>query len=188
MTTGGTLGHDDRLMTVILDVPGGIAVIRIDGSPDAALLDVRAALPTAVAVRAVVLGFGPGLGVADFTSLVRASSGQRQALGAAMRELRDEVANLPAPVVAAIAGCPSGEAAELALACDRRVLASTGGFGRVTGDRVLVARRVTAEEALRTGLVDRVVPPSAVLRTAVELANECKRAQAERNSCPIVAT
>ncbi|NUT47598.1 MAG: hypothetical protein HOV94_09870, partial [Saccharothrix sp.] len=101
-------------------------------------------------------------------------------------------ANLPVPVVAGIGGCPTGEAAEVAMACDRRVLASDGGLGwvtrdGVTGGRVLVARRVTADEALRTGLVDRVVPPTAVLPAALELANQCKSAQTERKSCRIVA-
>ncbi|WP_367137531.1 hypothetical protein [Saccharothrix sp. HUAS TT1] len=175
-------------MTVSLDIAGGIAVIRLDGSSDTVLPDVRAVLPAIIAAGAAVLRIAPDLSTTDLKRLLTASPSQREAIGAALRGVRDELAELPVPIVAAIGGCPSGEAAELALACDRRVLAADGGLGWVTGDRVLVARRVTADEALRTGLVDRVVPASAVLRVAVELANECKRAQAERNSCPIVAT
>jgi enoyl-CoA hydratase/carnithine racemase len=192
MTTGGILGHDGRLMAVSLDVSGGIAVIRI-GEPSATVLsDVRALLPRVAGAGAVVLLVDAGLCAVDIKRLVRAPAAQREAVAAALRGVRDEVANLPVPVVAAIGGCPSGEAAELAMACDLRVLSTDGGLGwvtdsRVTGGQVLVARRVTADEALRTGLVDRVVPPSSVVRTAVELANQCKSTQAERKSCRIVA-
>ncbi|MEU4442928.1 enoyl-CoA hydratase/isomerase family protein [Actinosynnema sp. NPDC050801] len=179
-------------MTVSLDSADGIAVIRIDEPSDTVLPAVRARLPAVAGARAVVLLVGPHLCAVDIKRLVRASPAQREAFAAAVRGVRDEVANLPVPVVAAIDGSPFGEAAELAMACDRRVLAANGGLGwvtdgRGTGGRVLVARRVTADEALRTGLVDRVVPPAAVVPTAVQLANECKSTQAERKSCRIVA-
>ncbi|MEV8442770.1 enoyl-CoA hydratase/isomerase family protein [Actinosynnema sp. NPDC051121] len=179
-------------MTVSLDVSGGIAVIRI-GEPSATVLsDVRALLPVVASARAVVLLVDTGLCSVDIKRLVRVPAAQREAVAAALRGVRDEVANLSVPVVAAIGGCPSGEAAGLAMACDLRVLSADGGLGwvtdsRVTGGQVLVARRVTADEALRTGLVDRVVPPSSVLRTAVQLANECKSTQVGRKSCRIVA-
>jgi enoyl-CoA hydratase/carnithine racemase len=179
-------------MTVSLDISGGIAVIRIGEPSDTVLSDVRALLPVVAGARAVVLLVDPGLCAADTERLVRGSVAEREAVAASLRGVRDEVANLPVPVVAAIGGSPSGEAAELVMACDLKVLASDGGLGwvtggRVTGDQVLVARRVTADEALRTGLVDRVVPRRSVLRAAVELANECKSTQAERKSCRIVA-
>lgn len=192
MTTGGILGHDVALMTVSLEVSDGIAVIRIDEPSDTVLTDVRALLPSVADARAVVLLVEPGLCAIDIKRLVRTSAARRGAPAAPLRGVRDEVANLPLPVVAAIGGCASGEVAELAMACDRRVLASDGALGwvtdsRVIGGHVLVARRVTAEEALRTGLVDRVVPRCSVLPAAVELANECKSTQAERKSCRIVA-
>ncbi len=179
-------------MTVSLDVSGGIAVIRIGEPSDTVLSDVRALLPMVAGARAVVLMVDAAVCAVDVKRLVRASASQREAVAASLRGVRDLVAGLPVPVVAAIGGCPFGEVAELAMACDLRVLSSEGGLGwvtdcRVTGGQVLVARRVTADEALRTGLVDRVVPPSSVLRAAVELANECKSSQAERKSCRIVA-
>ncbi|MFI9010668.1 enoyl-CoA hydratase/isomerase family protein [Actinosynnema sp. NPDC053489] len=179
-------------MAVSLDVSGGIAVIRIGEPSDTVLSDVRALLPVAAGARAVVLVVDPGLCAVDIKRLVRASATQREAIAAALRGVREELAGLPVPVVAAIGGSPFGEAADLVMACDRRVLSADAALGRVTAGRVtdgqvLVARRVTAEEALRTGLVDRVVPPSAVLRAAVELASECKSTQAGRKSCRIVA-
>ncbi|MFD1150173.1 enoyl-CoA hydratase/isomerase family protein [Saccharothrix hoggarensis] len=209
-------------MTVSLEDSGGIAVIRIDEPSDAVLPDVRALSPAVAEARAAVLLVGPGLCGSDIKQLVRTPAAEREAQSASLRRVRDELANLPVPVVAAIGGSASGGAAELAMACDLRVLAAEGGLGRVTDDRVtcrgvicgevvcgeatggagtgdvgtcgeaagvrvLVARRVTAEEALRLGLVDRVVPSSAVLRTALELANQCKSAQVQRKSCRIVA-
>jgi enoyl-CoA hydratase/carnithine racemase len=175
-------------MAVSLELSCGIAVIRIEESADTLLPDVRALLHRAVDARAIVLLVeGGGVCGHDIKRLVRSSAAQREAVSAVLRGVREELANLPVPVVAAIRGSASGGAAELAMGCDLRVLASDGGLGRVTGDRVLVARRVTAAEALRTGLVDRVVPSAAVVRTAVELANECKSAQAVRKSCRIVA-
>ncbi|MFE9749625.1 enoyl-CoA hydratase/isomerase family protein [Saccharothrix saharensis] len=179
-------------MTVSLDVSGGIAVIRIGEPSDTVLRDLRALLPMAAGARAVVLPVDSVLCSIDIKRLVRVPAAEREALAAAVRGVRDEVANLTVPVVAAIGGSPYGEVAELAMACDLRVLSSDAALGwvtdsRVTGGQVLVARRVTADEALRTGLVDRVVPPSAVLRTALELANECKSTQAGRKSCRIVA-
>lgn len=160
-------------MTVSLDTSDGIAVIRVDEPLNTALPQVRALLPEVADARAVVLLVERGLCATDIKELVRSSSAQREALSASVRALRAELAGLPVPIVAAIGGSAFGDAAELVMACDRRVLASDGGLGRVTGDQVLVARRVTADEALRTGLVDRVVPAASVLRTAVELANEC---------------
>ncbi|WP_158851630.1 enoyl-CoA hydratase/isomerase family protein [Saccharothrix deserti] len=160
-------------MAVSLDVTGGIAVIRVDEPSDTVPHDLRTLLPAVVDARAVVLLVGRGLCVTDIKRLVRSSAAQREALSASLRGVRDALANLPVPVVAAIGGSVCGEAAELVSVCDLRVLASDGGFVRVTGGQVVVARRVTADEALRTGLVDRVVPSSAVLRVAVELADEC---------------
>jgi enoyl-CoA hydratase/carnithine racemase len=187
MTTGGTLGDDGRLMAVSLEVSRGIAVIRIGVGPDAALPRVRALLPEVDGVRAVVIMVDRGRCATDVKRLPRSSAAQCAAMSASLRDVRDGLAQLAVPVVAAIDGTASGEAADLAMACDLRVLAADGALGRVTGDRVLVARRVCADEALRTGLVDRVVPSAAVLRVAVELASERKSAQAARNSCHIVA-
>ncbi|MGM1064942.1 enoyl-CoA hydratase-related protein [Saccharothrix sp. Mg75] len=224
-------------MGVSLEFSDGIAVVRSRDPLDTALPHLRALVPAVVTARAVVLFVGCRLRAPDLRRLVRSSAAEREALSSSLRALCEAVARLPPPVVAAIDGSALGEAADLAMACDHRVLASDGGFGRVSGywasgdpmggapaggdpagggpmgggpaggdgvggdlvsagrvgagrvgaGRVLVARRVTAAEALRTGLVDRVVPAGAVLGAAIELANECKPAQVRRKSCRIVA-
>src|SRR3989440_4278353 len=105
----------------------------------------------------------------------------------------DAVARIPKPVVAAVNGYALGGGCELALACDWRVAAEDAKLGqpeinlgvipgaggtqrlaRLIGparakDLVMSGRMVTADEALRIGLVDRVVPAAEVYPAAREL-------------------
>src|SRR5207253_10166931 len=103
-------------------------------------------------------------------------------------------AAIPRVTIAAVAGYALGGGCELAMACDFRVAADTARFGqpeillgiipggggtqrlaRLVGpsrakDIILTGRQVDAEEALRIGLADRVVPAETVLDAALELA------------------
>jgi enoyl-CoA hydratase/carnithine racemase len=103
------------------------------------------------------------------------------------------IARIPKPVVAAITGYALGGGCELALACDWRVAADDAKLGqpeiklgiipgaggtqrlaRLIGparakDLVMSGRMVDATEALRIGLVDRVVPADQVYAEAVAL-------------------
>jgi enoyl-CoA hydratase len=103
---------------------------------------------------------------------------------------------LSKPVIAAIEGYAVAGGLELALWCDLRVAASTATLGvfnrrfgvplidlgtvrlpRMIGqgralDLVLTGRPVSAEEALRIGLVDRVVEPGRALEEAQALARQ----------------
>ncbi len=100
------------------------------------------------------------------------------------------------PVLAAINGYALGGGLELALACDIRIasdnaqmglpevsLATIPGFGgtqrlsRVAGlgmalELVMTGRRVKADEALRIGLVNRVVPQAELLAAAKQTARD----------------
>jgi enoyl-CoA hydratase len=99
-------------------------------------------------------------------------------------------------VIAAINGFALGGGCELAMACTLRVAAETARLGqpeinlgitpgyagtqrlpRLVGkgvalDLLLTGRQITAEEALRIGLVNRVVPPGELLPEARKLAAE----------------
>jgi enoyl-CoA hydratase/carnithine racemase len=100
--------------------------------------------------------------------------------------------NLPMVTIAAINGYALGGGCELALACDFRICAEDSQMGqpeillgvipgaggtqrlpRLIGagrakDLIYSGRFVAAEEALRIGLVDKVVPPADVYSKAVE--------------------
>jgi len=103
------------------------------------------------------------------------------------------------PIIGALHGYVGGLGLELALACDARVAAAgtrlgmpevriglipdVGGTTRLTRtvgyawakDLIMTARMIDAEEALRIGLVNRVVEPGGHLAAAEQLAREIAR-------------
>ena len=103
---------------------------------------------------------------------------------------------LSKPVIAAVSGAAVAGGMELALWCDMRVMESDAYFGvycrrfgvplidggtvrlpRLIGmghamDLILTGRKVEAEEALRIGLCNRVVPTGQALAAAMALARE----------------
>src|SRR5262249_48642601 len=109
-------------------------------------------------------------------------------------DFRQVMDRCPQPIIAAIRGYALGGGLELALACDIRIASEDaqlglteinlaiipGGGGtqrlpRVVGrgkalEMILTGARIPASEALRIGLVERVVPPTELMATALELA------------------
>jgi enoyl-CoA hydratase/carnithine racemase len=136
--------------------------------------------------------FSTGMDLDDLAD-VRAIADTQRALGV-FRDANAAIERCPKPVIAAIAGhCLTG-GLELALACDVRVAAETARFGitsarigtvagaggtqrlpRLVGpgrakELLFSAEPIDAAEALRIGLVNRVVPAGQEVEAALEMA------------------
>ncbi len=134
--------------------------------------------PGAVVVTGGDRVFAAGADISEFGGPDEAAT-----VGAAFFHALNAVADIPRVTIAAITGVALGGGCELALACDLRIASSRarlgqpevllgiipGGGGtqrlpRLVGpsrakDIICSGRAVDAEEALRIGLVDRVVAP-----------------------------
>jgi enoyl-CoA hydratase/carnithine racemase len=138
-------------------------------------------------VRAVVVYGGEKVFAAgaDIKEMANMSYVQMAARAVALSSAFDSVARIPKPVVAAVTGYALGGGCELALACDWRVCSADAKLGqpeinlgvipgaggtqrlpRLIGparakEIIMSGRFVGAEEALRIGLVDKVVDSAA---------------------------
>jgi enoyl-CoA hydratase len=108
----------------------------------------------------------------------------------------EHIRNIRKPVLAAVAGFALGGGCELAMMCDLAIAADTAKFGQpeinlgvmpgaggtqrlprftskaLAMDMILTARMVGAEEALRAGLVSRVVPAGKLMEEALAMAEK----------------
>ncbi len=139
-------------------------------------------------VRVIVItgagrAFCAGADIGYMTRLVQEERfDEARALVEAGRRVATTIARMPKPVVAALNGAAAGGGANLALACDLRIASDRASIGqtfnriglhpdwggtwflpRLVGpakaaELVFLAEMVGAEEALRIGLVNRVVP------------------------------
>lgn len=153
------------------------------------------------AVRVVILrgagtqAFSAGADIAEFEAQ-RSNSALARQYHAGVEEAFQAVANLPKPTIAMVAGFCVGGGLELAIATDLRIAADNSRFGMPTAklgivmphwemsrlvrlvgagramDIVLTARMVEAEEALRIGLVSRLVPLAEIEQVTDQVAAE----------------
>jgi enoyl-CoA hydratase len=154
-----------------------------------AIAGLAADLPGAVVVWGGERIFAAGADISEF-----GGPDEARVIADGFHQTLDALAALPRVTVAAVAGYALGGGCELALACDLRLAADTAKFGqpeillgiipggggtqrlaRLVGpsrakDIILTGRQVSADEALRMGLVDRVVPAEGLLDSALELA------------------
>ncbi len=186
--------RDDGVAVVTLDHP------KVNALSAAVLKELRAVAdglaadpPGAVVVTGGERIFAAG---ADITGFVGLGSSGARALGVDIQGAMDAVAAIPRMVIAAVAGYALGGGCELALACDLRIASEKAVFGqpeitlgvlpgaggtqrlpRLIGparakEMILSGRQVLAEEALRIGLADEVVPHVALHERAFALAAE----------------
>jgi enoyl-CoA hydratase/carnithine racemase len=184
--------RDDGVAVLRLDNP------KVNAMSTALLAELRDAAdgltadpPGAVVVTGGERVFAAGADIGEFGG---PEVGRR--IGAAFRDALGAVAAIPRFTIAAITGVALGGGCELALACDWRICADNARLGqpeillgiipgggatqrlpRVIGsarakELLLTGRQVKADEALRIGLVDEVVPAAEVADRAVAKAAE----------------
>ena len=142
-------------------------------------------------------GFCSGVDVSAMQSLTEATKHSRfNRLQVTGWPVADIFPRLLKPTIAAINGPCVGAGLSLALSCDIRIASETARFGVAQVARALVpdfgltyylplavgmsnalelmytAKLIDAAEALRIGLVSRVVPPDELMKTTRELANK----------------
>lgn len=137
--------------------------------------------------------FVAGADISELADLLPARAQEHARMG---QRVFDLIENLGKPVIAAINGFALGGGCELAMACTLRLAASTARLGqpevnlgippgfagtqrlaRLVGkgvalEMLLTGRHITADEAHRIGLVNRVVGPADLLTEARALATE----------------
>jgi len=183
----------DGVATIRLDRPPMNAIsVQMQADLSAAAATVTAA----PAIRAAVIYGGDKTFAAgaDVKEMADQNYPEMVLVSQAMHASFGAVATIPKPVVAAVTGYALGGGLELALCADFRVCGESAKFGlpeiqlgiipgaggtqrlpRLIGparakNLVYTGRHVDAEEALRIGLVDRVVPDGDVYDAATRLA------------------
>ncbi len=150
------------------------------------------------AVRCLVLtgagdkSFVAGADIGEMSTLTKAEG---EAFGKKGNDVFRKIEAFPIPVIAAINGFALGGGCEISMSCDIRIasenavfgqpevgLGITPGFGgtqrlaRLVGmgmakQMIYTARNIKADEALRIGLVNQVVPAEELMATAEKMAN-----------------
>jgi enoyl-CoA hydratase len=168
---------------VLDDVRGALAELAADDT-------VRAIIITGAGDRA----FAAGADIGELNGITSVTDGRRMAERS--HQLGRTMADLPKPLIAAINGFALGGGLELALACDIRVAGDTAQVGlpevmlgimpgwggtqrlaRLVGPgaaqlMMMTGDRIDAAEALRLGIVERVVPATELLDAAKQIAHK----------------
>lgn len=186
-----TINRPEALNALNTEVLGelGQAAARAEGDNDVYVLVLTGA------GKAFVAG-------ADISQMKDFTAVEAKAFGDFGNSVFYKFETMSKPVIAAVNGYALGGGCELSLACDIRIagtkakfgqpevgLGITPGFGgtqrlpRIVGaskakELILTAETITAEEALRIGLVSKVVPDEELMNTALEMAGKiAKNAQ-----------
>lgn len=169
---------DDNVAIIRLDNPkvNALSTAVLDGVRLAALA-LAADPPGAVVLTGGERIFAAGADISEF-----AGPDEARTIGALFVETTLAIESIPRMVIAAVAGFALGGGCELALACDLRVAADNAAFGqpeillgiipggggtqrltRLVGpsrakEIIFSGRMIKADEAMRIGLADAVVP------------------------------
>ena len=133
---------------------------------------------------------------ADISEMATLNVPQGQTFGNRGASVFRKIETLPVPVIAAVNGFALGGGCELAMACDIRICSDNARFGqpevglgiipgfsgtvrlaRLVGmgmakQLIFTGKAIKANEALRIGLVNEVVPQADLMGRALEMANQ----------------
>ncbi len=160
------------------------------------LVDALESLDTNDDVRAIILtgnekAFAAGADIKEMANATSIDMLQRDQFAR-----WDKIRKIKKPLIAAVSGFALGGGCELAMSCDMIIASESAKFGqpeisigtmpgaggtqrltRAVGkykamEMVLTGKMISAEEAMRWGLVNKIVPVESYLREAQELAKE----------------
>jgi enoyl-CoA hydratase len=185
----------DRVGIVTINRPDKLNALNAVAKAE--LRDLFTSLRTDAAVDVVILtgagekAFVAGTDIGELTALDRDSG---QTFSEKGQEVFDVIENLGKPVIAAVNGYALGGGCELALACHMRIASEKAKFGqpevnlgtipgyggtarlpRLIGrgmamEMILSGVQIDANEALRIGLVNKVVPAADLMTRAIAVA------------------
>lgn len=185
----------NRVATVTINRPDKLNALNAQAKSE--LKTLFTAIKTDANVDVVVLtgagekAFVAGTDIGELTVLNGVTGKEFSANG---QEVFDLIENLGKPVIAAVNGYALGGGCELALACHIRIASENAKFGqpevnlgiipgyggtqrlaRQVGrgramEMILTGNQIDAQEALRIGLVNKVVPQTELLKTASDMA------------------
>ncbi|WP_195820879.1 enoyl-CoA hydratase/isomerase family protein [Roseobacter sp. MH60115] len=188
-----TLDRESDVWTVTLNRPD-----KANALTEEMLTELRDVMHAAAGARAVILT-GTGKVFSAGADLDAARAGL--ATSPLWEELSMAVAALPGLSIAALNGTLAGGAMGMALACDMRISVATARFfypvmklgflpqpsdpkrmaaliGPARTKLILMGgQKIDAEEALRFGLIDRIVPPEDLITQALALTIDTVAAQ-----------
>lgn len=186
---------NDRLAIVTINRPDKLNALNAETKAD--LEQILISLVEDKSVGAVILtgagekAFVAGTDIAELASLTVESATEFARQG---QELFSLIENLGKPVIAAVNGYALGGGCELTLACHIRIASEKAIFGqpevnlgiipgyggtqrlrRLVGkghatEMILTGASINAAEALRIGLVNKVVPPAELMSSAESIA------------------
>lgn len=189
------LSSTNRVATVTINRPDKLNALNAQAKSE--LKALFAAIKTDTTVDVVVLtgagekAFVAGTDIGELTALNGVTGKEFSANG---QEVFDLIENLGKPVIAAVNGYALGGGCELALACHIRIASENAKFGqpevnlgiipgyggtqrlaRLIGrgramEMILTGNQIDAQEALRIGLVNKVVPQSELMKAATDMA------------------
>lgn len=181
-----TLNRPHRLNTFTAEMVNEIYSVLDDFEADK---EIRCIVITGAGDKA----FSAGADMTAFTGLTAATAAEASAKGQAVYSRLERIGK---PIVASLNGYALGGGLELAMACDFRIAADNAEVGqtesklglipgwggtqrlvRMVGlakakELVMLGERITAEEAARIGLVNKVVPKAKLQEETVALARK----------------